>query len=192
MHASPACPNGDTAFLQRHVSQRTILFIQYSKWLWISTCSSFLLKKSDTFWILQSVPSYSFLDHAKCVCCVDSDDVCNFIFYYFPMKWLICKETCSLCLYMYCDLENLKVFLFLPKWQESHLTHMGLKLYIPNWVEKGVPGYLKWIIDVGFSGSKRQKALWVWVLRDGWVLWMLFDTNTEIVRAALRHPEGVA
>lgn len=45
MCTSPACPNWDTAFLYRHLSQRrTMSFIQCSKFLWISTCSSFLLK----------------------------------------------------------------------------------------------------------------------------------------------------
>lgn len=40
----------------------------------------------------------------------------------------------TLLIYTHCDLENLKVIFFLPKWQESHLSHMGLKLFIPAWV----------------------------------------------------------
>lgn len=66
----------------------------------------------------------------------DSDsDVCNFIFLLFPNELTEQKENFfTLFIYTHCDLENLKVFFFLPKLQESHLSHMGLKLYIPAWV----------------------------------------------------------
>lgn len=49
---------------------------------------------------------------------------------------------------------KLKVFFFLPKWQESHLNQMGLTVDILDWVLGGVPGYLRWRVGVGFSGSK--------------------------------------
>lgn len=93
MCTSPACPNGDTAFQYKHASQRrTMVFFQYSKLLWISPCSSFLLKNQTLFGFYSlSLAIASWI--MPCVSCVDSDDdVYNFTSYYFPMNWLTVRK----------------------------------------------------------------------------------------------------
>lgn len=64
-----------------------MLFFQYSKLLWISTCSSFLLKNQTRFGFYSLSLTIASLIMPS-VSCVDSDDddVCNFIFYYFPVS----------------------------------------------------------------------------------------------------------
>lgn len=188
MCTSPACPNGDTAFQYKHASQRrTMFFFQYSKLLWISTCSSFLLKNQTLFGFYSlSLAIASWI--MPCVSCVDSDDdVYNFTSYYFPMNWLTVRKLVHLAYIYTLWFGKLKSFFF-PKWQESHWSHMCLKLQ--TGLVGGVPGYLKWIIGVGFSGSKKLCGFGYSEMAGHYRCCLYI--NSEIVQAALQHPEGVA
>lgn len=190
MCTSPACPNWDTAFLYRHLSQRrTMSFIQCSKLLWISTCSSFLLK-------IRHLLSFSVCPWlqfpASCQVLVVLIPVLMFVTSFFIIsQWTDWTERKFFhFVYIYALwFGKLKSIFFPPKIARITFKPYGFKTLYSSLGSRGVPGSLKWIIGAGFSGSKKLCGFgaqrWLGVRDAVWY-------KQWNIQAALEHPEGVA